>query len=119
MAQVLVLVLDKEEATADVMRAWRKAGAPGITLLESTGPGRLTSRLRDDLPLMPTLSDLLVSHEAHHRTLFTVVPDEETVQKVVQATIDVVGDFSLPHTGLLFTIPVGHVWGLHKAGHKS
>ncbi len=116
MAQVLVLVLDKEEATADVMKAWRKAGAPGITLLDSTGPGRLTSMLRDDLPLMPTLHDLLVSEEAHHRTLFTVLPDEETVQRVIEATVAVVGDFSQPHTGLLFSLPVGHVWGLHKAG---
>jgi len=114
MAQVLVLVLDKEELTEDVMRAWRKAGAPGITLIDSTGPGRLTRALRDDIPLMPTLSDLLASDEAHHRTLFTVLPDEETVQRVTQATIAVVGDFSQPHTGLMFSLPVGHAWGLHK-----
>lgn len=119
MAQVLILVLDMEETTADVMAAWRDAGASGITLLDSTGPGRLKQALRDDLPLMPTLSDLLASDEAHHRTLFTVLPDEETVQRVTQATIDVVGDFSQPHTGLMFTLPVGQVWGLHKAGRKG
>ncbi|MGI6207966.1 MAG: P-II family nitrogen regulator [Anaerolineae bacterium] len=117
-AQLLVLVLDREEVTADVMDAWRSAGAPGITLLDSTGPGRLSSMLRDDLPLMPSLKDLLATDEAHHRTLFTVLPDEEAVQRVVAATIKVVGDFSQRHTGVLFTVPVGQVWGLNKVGNR-
>ncbi len=120
MAQMLVLVLDKVELAADVMKAWREAGAPGITMLDSTGPGRLRrSMLRDDIPLMPSLTDLLLSDEAHHRTLFTVLPDEETVQRVVEATIAVVGDFSQPHTGFMFSLPVGHAWGLHKAGRPA
>ncbi|NPV09770.1 MAG: hypothetical protein HPY83_17645 [Anaerolineae bacterium] len=115
MLQMLVLVLDNEEQFPEVLRAWREAGAPGVTVLQSTGPGRLQNALRDDLPLMPGLRDLLSSQELHHRTLFTILPDDEAVQRVVAATHEVVGDFSRHHTGLLFTVPVGQAWGLHKA----
>jgi len=118
MAQLLILVLDKEDAIRDVLKAWKKAGAPGMTMLESTGPGRLVSMLRDDLPLIPTLSDLLVNEEAHHHTLFTVLPDEDTAQRVAAATIEAVGDLSQPHTGVMFTLPIGQAWGLHKVGKK-
>ena len=50
MAQLLILVLDKEDAIRDVLKAWKKAGAPGMTMLESTGTGRRVSMLRGDLP---------------------------------------------------------------------
>lgn len=111
---LVVFVLDCPERCPDLLNAWEKAGAVGITILESMGLRRLQAAMRDDLPLMPSLRDLLAGQEMHHRTLFTVVPDEETTEAILAATEQVVGDLSRPNTGLLFVVPVSRALGLHK-----
>ncbi len=114
MAHLVVFVLDNLEQCSQVLDAWERAGAPGVTILESTGLGHLRGAMRDDLPLIPSLRDLLASQELHHRTLFSVIPDEETVERVIAATEQVIGDFTRHHTGLLFVVPVARVLGLEK-----
>lgn len=116
MAHVLVLVLENLRQCHEVLRAWEEAGAPGATVLESAGLAHLRGALRDDLPLMPSLRDILSTHEVHQRTLFTVLEDEAVLQRVIEATQRVVGDFSQPHTGILFVVPVAFGLGLGKRG---
>ncbi len=112
-AYMVLLVVDKMELCDAVMEAWRRAGVPGITLLESSGLHRRKA-LRDDLGLMPSLDALMASQEYTHRTLFTVVPDEALVQRIVQATEEIVGDLNEPYTGILVVLPVLQVYGLRK-----
>ena len=114
MAHLVVFVMDRVEQCFDILETWEKAGASGITILESTGLQRLRRTMRDDLPLLPSLRNLLTTQELHHRTIFTVIENEETVQRLVEATQRCVGDFSEPHSGLLFVVPVSQVYGLHK-----
>lgn len=114
MAHLVVLVLDNLEQCSAVLEAWEEAGAPGATILESTGLRRLRGAVRDDLPLLPSLRDVLSGQELRHRTLFTVVADEATVERIVSATEQVVGDFSHPYSGLLFVVPVTRALGLEK-----
>jgi len=116
MAHLLVFVLDNLEQCSDILDAWEEAGVRGVTILESTGLGRLRGALRDDLPLLPSLQDLLASRELHHRTLFTVIGDEATLERVITATQRIIGDFTRPHNGLLFVVPVTRVLGLEKWG---
>jgi nitrogen regulatory protein PII len=111
---LVVFVLDCSEQCPDLLNAWEEAGAVGITILESTGLRRVQAALREDLPLMPSLRDLLAGQETHHRTLFTVVPDDATVDRIVAATERVVGDLSRPNSGFLFVVPVSRALGLHK-----
>ena len=114
MAHILVCVLNNLEQCPDILDAWEAAGAPGVTILESTGLGRVRSAVRDDLPLLPSLHDFFASQELHHRTLFTVIEDEATLEQVIAATERIAGDFSRHHTGLLFVVPVSRVLGLEK-----
>lgn len=116
MAYLVVFVLNNLEQCSAVLDAWEKAGVPGVTILESTGLGHLRGAMRDDLPLIPSLRDLLASQELHHRTLFSVIPDEATVERVIAATEQVIGGFTRHHTGLLFVVPVARVLGLEKKG---
>jgi hypothetical protein len=113
-ANLLVFVLDNLEQMPDILEAWNEAGVTGTTILESTGQARFRHAIRDDMPLMPDLRDVLASRELHHRTLFTVIEDEETLERAIKATEDIIGDFSQHHTGLLFVLPVGRVMGLEK-----
>jgi nitrogen regulatory protein PII len=118
MNHLIIFVLDDVGLLEDLLRAWEAAGVGGVTLLESTGMRRVQMRAgRDDLPLLPSLRALLSSREEHHRTLFSVVEDEETVERVIRATEEVVGDLSGPGTGILFVLPVSRAVGLHKTHH--
>jgi len=111
---LVVVVVDCVELCSPLLEAWEKAGAVGITILESMGVRRLQTMMRDDLPLMPSLRDLVTNEELYHRTLFTVVPDEVTVDRIVEATEAVLGDLSLPNSGFLFVVPVSRALGLRK-----
>lgn len=114
MAYLVILVLDDPSQCMDVLRAWDEAGVSGVTILESTGLGRLQKVIWDDLPLVPAMRDLLGTRELHHRTIFTVVRDEETVERVIAATQKVTGDLNLHHTGILFVVPAVRVLGLER-----
>jgi nitrogen regulatory protein PII len=112
---LVVLVLDDPNQSDLLLDAWEQAGANGITMLESSGHGRVRrASLRDDMALLPTLRHILRGGEEHHRTFFSLVENEAQVQALVSAAQQVVGDFNQPHTGLLFVMPVAQVYGLQK-----
>lgn len=112
---LIMFVLNDPDKTAQLLDEWEEAGVKGITILHSSGLGRVRSKvgMRDDLPLIPSLSALLQHEEYYSRTLFTVVGDE-MVEKVVAATQQVVGDLSRPDTGFLIVLPAAGVYGLDK-----
>ncbi len=114
MPNLLVLVLDDPGRCPDVLDAWEGAGVTGVTILESTGQARMRRAIRDDLPLMPSLRDLLAGTELHHRTLFSVVADEEILERAIAATERTIGDLNTHHTGVLFVVPVTRVLGLTR-----
>ncbi len=115
MAYLVVFVLDDPDRCSDVLDAWEAAGAPGVTILASSGLGRVRrAGIRDDVPLMPSSIDLFRRQEDHHRTLFSVVKDQSQVEAIAQATQALIGELDRGHTGLLFVVPVSQVYGLHK-----
>lgn len=111
MPSLVVLVMHDASLLHDVLSAWREAGAPETTILDSVGTRELDERpRRDDLPLMPSISDLLQSDDAPRKTLFSVVEDDR-VEPIAAATQEILGDLSEEHKGILFALPVSHVWG--------
>ncbi|MBI5030153.1 MAG: hypothetical protein HZB51_06470 [Chloroflexi bacterium] len=115
MGNMLVLVLDDLEKFSQVVEAWKQAGVPGVTVLDSVGTRRLHKHAqRDDVPLMPSLRALFASDEDHNRTLFAVIEEEAVLERAIEATQNVVGDFMEPHTGILFVVPVARTWGVPK-----
>lgn len=113
MYHMVLLILDDTNQCSSILEAWEAQGVGGITILESTGLGRVKDfSIRDDLPLMPSLSRLLQSREERHRTLFTVVETEEMVDQIIEATRNIIGDLENAHNGVLFVLPVSRVEGL-------
>jgi len=112
MYSLLVLVLDDAALLRDVLQAWEDAGAPGATVLESTGLRRVTDFFgRDDLPILPSLRELSEKESTMHRTIFTVLDADALIDKIIAATERVVGDLTQPHTGIMFVVPVARVIG--------
>jgi nitrogen regulatory protein P-II 1 len=114
MYHMILLVIDNPDQCPPVLDAWEELGVGGITILDSTGLGRLRKAgIRDDIPLMPSLSLLLKGREERHRTIFTVVEGEEWVDRIVEKTQSILGDLNEANVGVLFVLPVSRVVGLH------
>jgi len=112
---LILFVLDNPDKLEDLLNAWEGAGTGGATVLVSTGMNRmLNSGFRDDIPLMPGLDDFYKREEDYHRTLFTIVKDDDVLQKIVDATQKVVGDLNKPNTGILLVMPATQAYGLEK-----
>jgi nitrogen regulatory protein PII len=113
---MILFVLHDPSRLQDVLSVWNETGVSGITILPSTGQKRLQDKFsfRDDIPLMPTLDDLLQHEEILNHTLLTIVPSDEMVDKIVAATQSLIGDLNLPNTGILAVIPISRVFGLDR-----
>lgn len=110
---LLVCVLDNPSHLTALLDAWTEAGVLGITVLDSTGVQRVQEQVRrQGASFVMGFSRLLCADQYCHNTLFAVVHDMDTVRRVVAATEAITGDLSLPHTGILFAVPVEAAWGL-------
>lgn len=120
MYHMVLLIVDNVEQCFPVLDAWEALEVGGITILESTGLGRVRkSGPRDDVPLMPTLANLLRGREERHRTIFTVVDSEAMVDQLIEATQKIIGDLDNAHNGVLFVLPVSRVVGLRGGQERA
>ena len=72
---------------------------------------RQSISLRDDIPLMPSLSDFYIQNEELSRTIFTII-QEELVDRIISVTEKIVGDLQKPGNGILVVLPIESVHGL-------
>ncbi len=116
MPNLIVTVLMDIQLCDDVIHAWEEAGVTGATILDSMGMRHMMEGHvhRDDLPLMPSLRNLLESGEFNHRTIFSVVPDDFDVDGLIRRTEALVGDFDESNSGFLFVVPVTKTRGLYR-----
>lgn len=111
MTQVLILVIDEEELTPEILTAWEEAGVPGVTLIDSTGSRHEHDDSRDDLPFVVSLRSVLESKEKRTQLLFSVIESESVCNQAVAAVLKIIPDFNHGHRGIMFTMPVLKTWG--------
>jgi nitrogen regulatory protein P-II 1 len=115
MSFLVVLIVDNPDDCPRILDEWENAGVTGVTIYDSSGLGRLRrGSLRDDLPLMPSLSEILQGEEVRHRTLLSVVKDQQMVDNMVDIVQRVIGNLDQPNTGFLFVVPVLQAYGLNR-----
>jgi hypothetical protein len=115
---LILFVLHQVDMFDLVLSAWESAGVNGITVLPSTGLGRIREKgaLRDDIPLIPSLEDLLNAEreELLNRTMFTITDDASVADKLILATEEVIGSLSKPNSGIMAVLPLAKVYGYKK-----
>lgn len=111
---MIMFILNNPDQCEDVLDAWEAAGAQGVTILPSTGLGRIRAKkgLLDDMPLMPSFADFFQQDENLNRTLITIVRERPVVDRVIHATQTLLGDLDRPDTGILVVLPVLEAYGL-------
>jgi nitrogen regulatory protein PII len=113
---LILFVLHEPSRLNQVLKCWSDAGVEGITILLSTGYCRIgkANILGEDTPPIFNLENILAHEENTNRTIFSVVKDEETVNRVIDATQGLIGDLNQPNTGILTVLPVSRAYGLER-----
>lgn len=110
MTHLLVLVLNKPEHLSEVMKAFRRVGVKGATIIDSVGMGR--ARAEHHLtPLVAGLMRVLDNGHHYNKTILSVIEDEDVMRKAIEET-DRIVDFDKPGSGIIFTLPVDLVRGM-------
>lgn len=109
MITLLVVILHDLDKLPTLLEAWKKASVPGVTILQSAGGFHAEALVKRG-----GLLHLFDQGNGQQRTLFTLVDDPEILQVAIAEADRVVGGFDRPHSGILFTIPIGEVLGLQK-----
>ncbi len=112
--QALILVLNKVELLDDVLNSLSKCGVSGATILDSQGMGSRILSTDENVPMFGSLKAFFDREHPYNKTLFTIVENEEVLNKAIEAITDVTGNLANPNEGLMFTVPVGQVIGLRK-----
>jgi hypothetical protein len=109
---LLVLVLGQEEILDSIMAGFVELGITGATIIESRGMARQLSEGATPAPVFAGLQELLKRSQPQSKTVFSVVETREKLDAAIEMIKDKCGDMTRPGTGILFTLPVGHVVGL-------
>ncbi|MBU5436393.1 hypothetical protein KQI42_00120 [Tissierella sp. MSJ-40] len=111
----LFLVLNETEYLDDILTAFVEIGVKGATILDSQGMGSaiLNNENSRDI-IFGGLKSFLDSSKPYNKTIFTIIENEQLLNKAVRAVKDVIGDIYKPGAGLMFTVPVGKVYGIGK-----
>ncbi len=105
---MILCVVDEPGMRDKVLKAWYKNGIKGITIIESTGIHRLGDHL--SIPMRYTFRG--ADAERGNNTLLTVVENEETIQRCLEITESVIGDFNDPNTGIFIAWPLSFAKGV-------
>ena len=88
MFMIMYVSKDVEQAH-EMLDVWVKAGVKGVTILESAGMQQLADGgIRADMGIIFSLNKLMKAQEIHHRTLFSAINDQPTLDKVIAASTE-------------------------------
>ncbi|NLY43808.1 MAG: hypothetical protein GX066_07550 [Clostridiaceae bacterium] len=109
--QLLVLILKKIELVEELIKQLAESGVTGGTIIDGTGMASALANM-EDLPMFGLLRNILAGDEKEAcKVMLFVLKDEVAIS--TRAIIKrIVGDFSEPNTGIMFSIPITYVEGL-------
>lgn len=105
---LMVLVLNETEHLEEILGKFYEIGINGATIIESTGMGRA---ICEDVPLFGGLRNLFNKCRPGNKTIFSVIKNEESIQKAIEVVESIIGDLDAAGKGILFTFPLHQVKG--------
>jgi hypothetical protein len=105
---MILFVLDDSDYLDAVLEALTGIGVTGVTILDSTGSYQ---HLAKRIPMPYTFSDNS-NIQKGNTTIFTIAPDEETVDICRERIEGVVGNLDNPNTGVFSAWPLTHIKGI-------
>lgn len=109
----LFIVLNEPDHLEDLLEKFIEIGVKGATILESQGMGFAVNHSgHGNEPFFGKIRSLMNNSRPYNKTIFTVIEDEETLEKAVNVAKEVFGDVYQPGLGMMFTMPVNNVYGM-------
>ncbi len=113
--KLFVLILNHIEKLDDLMLAFAKEDICGATILDSTGMARALYASdhyeEEEITFFGSIRNYLTGDEGtNSKTVLTVIRDNQH-ETIVRVTQEVIGDFSQPDIGIMFTVPLDFVLG--------
>ncbi|NLJ81019.1 MAG: hypothetical protein GX335_08345 [Firmicutes bacterium] len=111
---VLFVVLNEIDYLEQILARFVDVGVQGATILDSKGmASALAAQSGRDQPVFPFLKKGV---RPYSKTIFTVLENEELVERTAQAVKDVLEEIPRPGVGFMFSVPLGKVYTLRNDG---
>ncbi|MEN8173614.1 MAG: CBS domain-containing protein [Chloroflexota bacterium] len=114
----LYVILHNPTLLPKLLKAWQKAGIPGVTIVPSIGGFEAEKHVRKG-GFSGLLNLITQDGSSGQQTLMSVIDDREMLELAISEADRVVKGFDSPNSGILFTLPIGQVLGLNKWGEKD
>jgi len=109
---LLVNVLEQIESLPAILSEFAKIGIKGSTVINSTGMGRVLMQVGAATDGMEEIKSILSKMELSNKTIFTVVPNRNTLKEAIGIVKSFCGDLTEPGKGILFALPLEIVEGV-------
>lgn len=106
---LLVCVVNNTAKVNDIVSGFLGIGVPGATVIDSHGTVELVG---EQAPVLSAFRQLMRGDRESNRTLFSVIRDDDTLERAMRLVEEICGDLEEPSTGIMFVVPVSRVTGL-------
>lgn len=114
---VLFIVLNEVDYLDEILTKFVDIGVGGATILDSQGMGSaiVNSEIRN-VPLFGFLKSILDEAHPYNKTIFTVIENEELLQRTMEAVQGLMEEDNSTGAGFMFTMPIDNI---HWLGTKK
>lgn len=109
----LFIVINETDYVDDILEEFLEIGVSGATILDSQGMGSAMAQGdTSSIPMFGSLKRYLDSSRPYNKTIFTIIEDEDLLEEAVNSVKRIVGDLNKLGVGVMFTVPIGKVYGM-------
>ncbi len=106
---LLVCIVNNTAAVNEIIAGFVEIGVTGATVIDSHGTAEIAA---EQVPIFSGFRHLLRGERESNRTIFSVIPDDDTLEAAMNRVAEICGDLSDSSTGIMFVLPVTRVMGL-------
>ena len=109
--KLVVIILNKTECLEKLLETFRDNNVSGATIIDSKG---MIQELSDnyDFRITGSLREIFMPSHKENKTIL-MVAQETDVPMISRIVDEATGGLWKPDTGILFTIPIDHLEGMH------
>ena len=106
---LLICVVNNTASVNEIVGGFAQIGVTGATIIDSHGTAEIAAAR---VPVFAGFRQLVQGNRRPNRTIFSVINDDETLDRAMEVIERVIGDLGESATGIMFAIPVTRVKGL-------
>lgn len=106
----LFIVLNKVDYLDEILAKFVSLGVGGATILDSQGMAGAIVDANNRVPILGMLKGIVDDSMLHSKTIFTLLENEQLVEKVAEAIQAIFGEEFQSGTGIMFSVPLGKIY---------